>query len=214
MARHNPRRVTSSRNIMAPQLLLLTPAAATPELAPAALMSVLSAAPVAALLVRRGERSAADYADLAKNHINIGQGAGCAVLLEDDWALAKRLGADGVHITGDEEEVRAALKALKPEMIVGAGPDATRHDAMTRGELDVDYIWFGALTGEPDAAARDLAQWWAETFEIPAVLYDPAAATETDLRGAEFLALGDSIWSAPSPASAIGDIARAVGATP
>ena len=200
---------------MAPQLLLSTPAAATPALAPAALMSVLSAAPVAALLVRRGERNEADYASLAKSCINIGQGAGCAVLLEDDWALAKRLGADGVHITGDEEEVRAALKALKPAMIVGAGPVSTRHDAMTRGELDVDYLWFGALGGEPDATAPELAQWWAETFEIPAVLSDPAASpTSADPKGAEFFAIGDSIWSAPTPAEAVAKLAQALGVTP
>ena len=200
---------------MAPQLLLVTPAAATPELAPAALMSVLSAAPVAALLVRRGERSAPDYAALAQSHVNIGQGAGCAVLLEDDWALAKRLGADGVHITGDEEAVRAALKALKPAMIVGAGPVSSRHDAMTRGELDVDYLWFGALDGAIDAIAPDLAQWWAQTFEIPAVLHDPAASeAQADPRGAEFLALSDSIWSAPAPAEAMARLARILEVAP
>ena len=200
---------------MAPQLLLTTPAAATPELAPAALMGVLSAAPVAALLVRRGERSDADYAALAKSFINIGQGAGCAVLLEDDWALAKRLGADGVHITGDEDDVRAALKALKPALIVGAGPVSTRHDAMVRGELDVDYLWFGALDGGPDATGAELAQWWAETFEIPAVLHDPAAGDgHADPCGAEFLALGESIWSAPSPAQALAQLAKTLGVTP
>ncbi|MDB5622697.1 MAG: thiamine phosphate synthase [Devosia sp.] len=200
---------------MAPQLLLVSPAAATPELAPAALMSVLSAAPIAALLVRRGQRSDADYAALATSLINIGQGAGCAVLLENDWALAKRLGADGVHVTGDEAAVRAAIKALKPQLIVGAGPVSTRHDAMTRGELDVDYVWFGALDNPPDAAAPELAQWWAQTFEIPAVLHDPAAAAAAaDPRGAEFFAIGDSIWSAPAPAQAVAAIARALGATP
>ncbi len=184
---------------MAPQLYLITPQTADPTRFPAMLMGVLSAASFSALLVSRGERTAEDYARLAAEMINIGQGAGCAVLLEDDVALARRLGADGVHVTGGAEDVVAALAALKPDMIVGAGPVGSRHDAMTMGELGVDYVFFGS---------GELAQWWAETFEIPAVLSLPAATVEdADARGAEFAALSDSVWSAPAPAQAAQAIA-------
>ena len=184
---------------MAPQLYLITPQTADPARFPAMLMGVLSAASFSALLVSRGERTAEDYARLAAEMINIGQGAGCAVLLEDDVALARRLGADGVHVTGGAEDVAAALAVLKPDMIVGAGPVGSRHDAMTMGELGVDYLFFGS---------GELAQWWAETFEIPAVLSLPAATAEdADARGAEFAALSDSVWSAPAPAQAAQAIA-------
>jgi thiamine-phosphate pyrophosphorylase len=191
---------------MAPQLYLITPAAADPESFPALLMSVLSAAEISALLVRRGDLADAAYAALAGKIVNIGQGAGCAVLLENDVALAKKLGADGVHVTTGSKDAKAAIAALKPAAIVGAGNITSRHDAMTMGELDVDYVFFGPLHGPTDAAAADLAQWWAETFEIPAVFSDPAATSGLH-HGAEFLALSDSIWSAPSPAAAIAAIA-------
>ena len=196
---------------MAPQLYLVTPADPDRAKFATVLMNVLSSAEVAALLVRRGQADSAAYAALAAQVINIGQGAGCAVLLENDVALAKKLGADGVHISSGPEAVMEAITALKPKMIVGASAGATRHDAMTLGEMDVDYLLFGPLEGTSDPKSADLAQWWAATFEIPAVLSNPeASAIDADSLGAEFLALSSSIWSAPSPGEALGSIADAI----
>lgn len=190
---------------MAPQLYLITPETAGSDSFPATLMKVLSAAEFAAILVARGDRDDAAYAQLAATIVNIGQGAGCAVLLEDDVQLARRLGADGVHVTAGPEAIKSAIAALKPAMIVGAGNLSSRHDAMTAGEMNVDYVFFGPLSGEDDARAGDLAEWWAQTFEIPAVLSLPAAAPHAfDARGAEFVALSTSVWSAPDPTAALG----------
>lgn len=187
---------------MVPEIYLITPENPDPESFPATLMAVLSEAEVAAILVRRGMLNDGAYARLATSLVNIGQGAGSAVLIEDDGALARRLGADGVHVTGGAKAIREAVSTLKPAMIVGAGSARSRHDAMTFGELDVDYVLFGPLGGSTDAQAGELAQWWSETFEVPAVLSDPGA-TWRDAAGAEFLALSDSIWSASSPAASM-----------
>lgn len=193
---------------MAPQLYLITPADAEPQQFPVTLMAVLNAAEFSALLVSRGTRDDAAYANLVKTVINIGQGAGCAVLIEDDVALARRLGADGVHVTGGPAALKAAVSALKPAMIVGAGNLHSRHDAMTAGELDIDYVFFGSTDGSADAQAVELAEWWAQTFEVPAVLGLPDAdAANADARGAEFVALSKSVWSAPAPAAAMQSIA-------
>ncbi|WP_108397922.1 thiamine phosphate synthase [Devosia submarina] len=196
---------------MAPQLYLVTPADPDPAKFATVLMNVLNSAEVAALLVRRGQADDAAYSQLASQVINIGQGAGCAVLLENDAALAKKLGADGVHITDGPEAVARAIAALKPKMIVGANAGTTRHDAMTLGEMDVDYLMFGPTEGASDPKGAELAQWWAATFEIPAVLSDPGASAENaDSLGAEFLGLSSSIWSASSPGEALGAIADAL----
>ncbi|MGN0112492.1 MAG: thiamine phosphate synthase, partial [Cellulosimicrobium funkei] len=65
------------------------------------------------------------------------------------------VGADGVHVTeGGIKAIRAAVSALKPDGIVGVGNVRTRHDAMSFGELDVDYVMFGPLGGAPDPHAR------------------------------------------------------------
>lgn len=181
---------------MAPQLYLVTPADADMDALPGALMAMLSAAEFSALLVRRGSLDDAAYAGLASRLVNVGQGAGCAVLVEDDVALARRIGADGVHVTGGAKAIKDAIAALKPNLIVGAGNVHSRHDAMTAGEMDVDYVFFGPLDGPTDPAAAELAAWWAETFEVPAVLSDPGATTASvDAHGAEFLALSTSLWA-------------------
>lgn len=197
-----------------PQLYLITPPNAEPERFPATLMAVLNAAEFSALLVARGAMDDAAYAKLAAAAINVGQGAGCAVLIENDAALARRLGADGVHVTDGPAALKAAVAALKPAMIVGAGNLHSRHDAMTAGEMEVDYVFFGPTDGQPDTAAADLAEWWALTFEIPAVLSQPDADAETvDARGAEFLALSRSLWSTAEPAKAMQAIAATLGAS-
>ena len=197
---------------MAPQLYLITPANADPVRFPATLMAVLNAAEFSALLVARGAMDDAAYAALAASVVNVGQGAGCAVLIEDDIALAKRLGADGVHVTGGPSALKAATAALKPAMIVGAGNLHSRHDAMTAGEMDIDYVFFGSTDGKSDAPGAELAEWWAQTFEIPAVLSQPDAAAETaDARGAEFLALSHSLWSTAAPAETMRAIAAELG---
>jgi len=192
---------------MAPQLYLITPADADPEQLPATLRAVLDAAEFSALLVARGIMDDAAYARLAATVVNIGQGAGCAVLVENDATLARKLGADGVHVTAGPEAIKSAIAAIKPSLIVGAGNIHSRHDAMTAGEMDVDYLFFGGTDIGPDPQSVDLAEWWAQTFEIPAVLSLPDAGPEADAHGAEFLALSTSIWSAPNPAEAVRAIA-------
>ena len=190
---------------MAPQLYLITPDTPNLDQFPRQLMTVLSGPDIAALLVRRGAMDEDAYARLAERLIQIGQAAGAAVLLEDDAELAARLGADGVHVTsGGVKAIRAAIATIKPDGIVGVGNVRSRHDAMSFGELDVDYVFFGPLGGEPDPQAAELAAWWAETFEVPAVLSDPGA--KTDMVGAvsaEFIALSDCVWASADPAAVL-----------
>jgi len=190
---------------MAPQLYLITPADPDPAQFPRRLMTVLTGPEIAALLVRRGSLDDAAYAELAERLVQIGQAAGAAVLVENDVALATGIGADGVHISnGGIAAIRDAVAALKPDGIVGVGNIRSRHDAMSFGEMDVDYVMFGPLGGETDPQAAELAQWWAETFEVPAVHSNPAAAaSEVDATGAEFLALSDCVWAEADPASAL-----------
>ena len=190
---------------MAPQLYLITPADPDPSEFPRRLMGVLTGPEIAALLIRRGGLDDAAYADLAERLVQIGQATGAAVLVEDDADLAKAIGADGVHISeGGIKAISAAVDLLKPDGIVGVGNVRSRHDAMSFGELDIDYVLFGPLGGEPDPQAAELAQWWAETFEVPAVHSNPAAnAQDADETGAEFLALSDCVWSGDDPAMAL-----------
>lgn len=181
---------------MTPQIYLIAPTDAEPASFAARLTPVLAAASVSALLVPRGTHAENTYKSLVKTIAPVAQAAGCAVLVEGDPGLVKLLGADGLHVSGPTKAVKDAVSALRPALIVGAGPVETRHDAMTLGEQDPDYVFFGPRHGPLDVATREMAQWWSETMEIPAVLSDPQSPPEAiDAAGCEFIALSDSIWS-------------------
>lgn len=197
---------------MAPQLYLITPA--NPDVAqfPRQLMAALTGPEVAAILVQRGGLSESEYAKFAGSLVQIGQAAGAAVLIDNDAKLAKKLDADGVHIsTGELEDLEDAIELLKPQGIVGVGNVRSRHDAMSFGELDVDYVFFGPIGDKADPTAAELSAWWAETFEVPAVFSNPnAQPADAAATLAEFVAVSDSVWSAADPVAALAAIDRAL----
>lgn len=178
---------------MAPQLFLIAPADAGPKDFAAALGRILRQTEVSALLLPRGARPENAYKDFVKAVAPAAQAARCAVLIEGEPGLVRMLGADGLHVTGGAAALKEAVAALKPASIVGAGDVHTRHDAMTLGELGADYLLFGPLSGPVAAADREMAEWWAETMEIPGVLSDPEAGLDNfDAEGCEFIGLSSA----------------------
>lgn len=188
---------------MTAQIFLVAPEDADPQGFAGLLAPVLEDGAAAALLVPRGNHGEGAYKALVKAVLPVAQAAGCAVLVEGEPGLVRLLGADGLHVPADPEAVRAAVAALKPDFIVGADAGASRHEAMTLGELGPDYLFFGPRRGAADPRAAELAEWWAQTMDVPAVYSDPAATVETlDARGCEFVALGESLWAADGEAGA------------
>lgn len=198
---------------MTAQLFLIAPAEADTTAFAPLLEGALASVSVSALLLPRGSRGENAYKEFVKVIAPIAQAEGCAVLVDGEPGWVRLLGADGVHVLGSGKALAAtksAVSTLKPELIVGAGPATSRHDAMSMGELDIDYVMFGPMEGELAAEARNMASWWAETMEVPAVLSDPQATGETaDPSGCEFFAVGESVWKAPQGAAiALSEIAQ------
>ena len=82
---------------------------------------------------------------------------------------------------------------------------------MLLGEALPDYVFFGRLDGDDEPSihpkALELATWWAELFEIPAMVMggsDVASVAQADRVGIEFIALRSAVWNhAQGPAAAI-----------
>ena len=201
---------------MTAQIFLIAPADIDAPDCLKRLDEALAASPVAALLLTRGQRAEGSYKTLVKAVTPRAQAAGVAVLIEGDPGLVRTLGADGLHVQGSVNEVKAATAALKPDFIVGAGDIASRHDAMSKGELGPDYIFFGPLSGPRDPEQREMARWWAGIMEVPSVLSDPAATADSvTAEGGEFIGLGDSLWSAPEGVTArLAAISKALETSP
>ncbi len=188
---------------MTAQIFLIAPADIDSPACLRQLDEALAASPVAAMLLPRGNRAEGAYKTLVKTVAPRAQAAGVAVLIEGEPGLVRMLGADGLHVHGGLAELKAATSALKPDFIVGAGDIASRHDAMSKGELGPDYLFFGPLSGPRDPEQREMARWWAEIMELPSVLSDPAATAESaTAEGGEFIGLGDSLWGAPEGVTA------------
>lgn len=164
---------------------------AEPDITAEKLQAVLARVNASALLLKAG--AAEDdlaYTARAKGLAKAIQQQGCAVLLDNRPELVRKAYVDGVHMTGGIKALAEAIGDLKPDFIVGTGDIGSRHEAMSRGELDVDYLLFG---DRADEDGLDMAQWWAETFEVPSV-YNVRGDEDVSGLATEFVAYGEAYW--------------------
>jgi thiamine-phosphate pyrophosphorylase len=191
----------------APRLYLVTPPIDEPDGLALALGDAVAAADVAAVLLRLKPADERSLINRVKRLAALVQSRDIALVLDGHPEIVARAGADGAHLTGIEA-FTAALDLLKPARIAGCGGLHTRHDAMLAGERGADYVMFG----EPERDGRrpsfeaivERIEWWAEVFEIPCVGFAASVEEIAPLAaaGADFVALGESIWQDPRGAGA------------
>jgi thiamine-phosphate pyrophosphorylase len=134
-----------------------------------------------------------------------------AFIVNDSMKLAKRLGADGVHLGQRDGDVREARALLGPMSQIGKTCHDSRHFAMEAGEAGADYVAFGAFypTSTKPSDYRpepSILSWWSALFEIPCVAIGgitPANAKPLIDAGADFLAVCQAVWGSDDPASAV-----------
>lgn len=203
----------------APRLYLATPEIGEPAAIGGQLLALIGVADIAAVLLRLAAADERTQINRIKTLAPEIQAQGVAVLIEGHVGLVARAGADGAHVSG-LDTLEGALRALKPQRMVGIGGLQSRHDSMIAGETGADYLLFG----EPDARGQRPAlaaiverlQWWAEVFEPPCVGYAAALSEVGALAatGADFIMLGDAVWTdARGPAEALKEAAAIVAGT-
>jgi thiamine-phosphate pyrophosphorylase len=199
-----------------PRLYLATPVVDDPAPFAAHLAEILAGADVAAVLLRLKETDQRTMISRIKAIAPAAQTRGAALLLDGHVELIARAGADGAHL-GTLAALEDALPSLKPDRIAGVGGLATRHDSMTAGELGADYVLFG----EPDAggqrpssaAIAERLEWWAELFEPPCIGFAASReeAYEFASAGADFVLVGDFVWTDPrGAAAALADVEQTI----
>jgi thiamine-phosphate pyrophosphorylase len=137
--------------------------------------------------------------------------AGVAFIVNDSMTLAKRLGADGVHLGQSDGDVREARALLGPSAQIGRTCHDSRHLAMQAGEQGADYVAFGAFyptTTKPShyRPHPSILSWWSALFEIPCVAIGgitPDNAQPLIDAGADFLAVCQAAWGADDVAGAV-----------
>jgi thiamine-phosphate pyrophosphorylase len=183
------------------QLYLISPLDVAGEF-PQRLENALDAGPVAAFQFRVKGLDQHHAARLAGPLQAICGARDVAFIVNDSIALAKRLGADGVHLGQGDGNVREAREALGREAQVGVTCHASRHLAMEAGDAGADYVAFGAFFPSPTKPSEhrpglELLEWWQGLMEIPCVAIGgitPANCAPLVEAGADFLAVSQAVW--------------------
>ncbi|MGQ0589996.1 MAG: thiamine phosphate synthase [Sphingosinicella sp.] len=179
---------------------------------PDRLREALGAGPVAALQFRVKGTDQHEAARLAEPLQAICAAHEVAFIVNDDMALAKRLGADGVHLGQGDGDPREARALLGPSVQIGVTCHDSRHLAMEAGEAGADYVAFGAFFPTTTKEVRhrpdlDILIWWSSLFEIPCVAIGgitPENGRPLVEAGADFLAVCGGVWNHPEgPAAAV-----------
>jgi thiamine-phosphate pyrophosphorylase len=152
-----------------------------------------------------------ELARLAEPLQRICADADVAFIVNDSMALAKRLGADGVHLGQSDGDIRDARALLGPSAQIGKTCHDSRHFAMEAGEAGADYVAFGAFyptTTKPSHYRPDpsILTWWSTLFEIPCVAIGgitPENAKPLVEAGADFVAVCQAVWGKDDPAAAV-----------
>lgn len=193
------------------QLYLISPPDVTGAF-PDALEAALDAGPVAAFQFRVKGIDQHEAARLATPLQEICAAREVAFIVNDDIGLAKRLGADGVHLGQGDGDPAEARRLLGPGAQIGITCHDSRHLAMEAGEAGADYVAFGAFFPTTTKETRhrpdpSILSWWTTLFEIPCVAIGgitPANGRVLIEAGADFLAVCAAVWAHPDgPAAAV-----------
>ena len=178
---------------------------------PDRLVRALDAGPVAAFQFRVKDIDQHAAAALAAPLRDICATRDVAFIVNDSISLAKRLGADGVHLGQEDGDVAEAREALGRDAQIGVTCHGSRHLAMEAGDAGADYVAFGAYFPTTTKAVEhqaevELLEWWQAVFEIPCVAIGgitPENCAPLVKAGADFLAVSGAVWNGDEAASVI-----------
>ena len=193
------------------QLYLISPLEVGGDF-PVRLEEALTAGPVAAFQFRVKGIDQHKAAELAAPLQEICARHDVAFIVNDSISLAKRIGADGVHLGQEDGDPREARDILGRDAQIGVTCHNSRHLAMEAAEAGADYVAFGAFfptsTKEVKHQAEiETVELWSQFTEVPCVAIGGITiqnASEVINAGADFIAVSSGVWNyADGPAAAV-----------
>jgi thiamine-phosphate pyrophosphorylase len=187
------------------------------------LEGALGAGDVACLQLRLKSDGASppddDVLRAAGRLLPIARRAGVHFLLNDRPDLAKRAGADGVHLGQGDASYADARALLGADATVGVTCHNSYDLAIAAGEAGADYVAFGAFfptrTKETKTRADiSLIESWTYATTVPCVAIGGITAENCApivRAGADFIAVSAAVWDAgDGPAAAVRRINAAI----
>ena len=190
------------------QLYLISPLDVSGNF-PDRLARALDAGPVAAFQLRLKGLDEHEAARLAEPLQAICAARDVTFIINDSVSLAKRLGADGVHLGQSDGDVRDARERLGKTAQIGVTCHDSRHLAMEAAEAGADYVAFGAFYPTQTKVTEyrpepELLTFWQGIFELPCVAIGgitPDNCGPLVQAGADFLAVSSAVWSGDEAAA-------------
>lgn len=160
------------------------------------------------------------YGDLSNQdlsrHISYFKAQNINIILSTSPKHALELGANGVHIENEWENIKI-IKKNYPELVLGCGNIKNKHNAMQAAEDGADYLFFGRLgydkNKEPNLYNKSLCKWWLQIAQTPAILQSgtcPNYIKEIILCEPEFIAIDNMIINSFDKHATIGYIENTI----
>lgn len=135
---------------------------------------------------------------------NLCRPLGVPLIINDDVALAREIGADGVHLGRDDADIAAARAALGPTAIIGVSCYNELPRAIAAEAAGADYVAFGSFfpsSVKPEAvrASLDLLRQAKQQLTLPLVAIGGINADNGGLlvtAGADLLAVITEVFAA------------------
>ncbi|MBO9671052.1 MAG: thiamine phosphate synthase [Sphingobium sp.] len=186
------------------QLYLISPATIGADFVDT-LRSAFDGGPVAAFQLRLKGVSDDEIVRFAEPLQRLCAEHDVAFIVNDSISIAKRLGADGVHLGQGDGDPKEARRILGPSAQIGVTCHDSRHLAMEAGEAGADYVAFGAFFPTATKVVEHHAEpailtWWSSLMEVPCVAIGGITADNAGPlveAGADFLAVSSAVWAHP-----------------
>jgi thiamine-phosphate pyrophosphorylase len=166
--------------------------------------------PIAILQYRNKTIQATEQRKQALALLKLCQSANVPLIVNDNWQLAKEIGADGVHLGSDDAEPSWVREQLGDEILIGVSCYNSFERAQTMAKADIDYLAFGAMfssSTKPNAHIAELSLLdKAKSLNKPIVAIGGISPDNTASvldAGADYIALISGIFSANNPEQAL-----------
>ncbi len=166
---------------------------------------------VASLQLRMKDVSDADVLKAGEALLAICKPLGVPLIINDRTDIARKLGADGVHLGIDDSEsqpIETVRALLGDDAVIGVSCYDSPDLAMQGAEQGADYVSFGAFFPSKTKQSRgkpqpDILEWWVNFTVVPCVAIGgitPENCGTLVRHGADFLAVISAVWDAPEGA--------------
>lgn len=166
--------------------------------------------PLALMQYRHKSGSAETRRLQAEGLLELCRKAGVPLLINDDWRLAKAIGADGVHLGEFDDNPADVRNAIGPNALIGVSCYDDIGRATRLAAFDIDYLAFGAVFAsrtKPFARRAPLSLFQkAQALGKACVAIGGITPDNSALlrdAGADMIAVLSGVFDASDPATAL-----------